>query len=639
MYGGDRAMLTDHELLERYAGQRDADAFAELVKRHAGMVHGVCARITGDRHEADDLTQECFLVLARQAGSVRSAVAGWLHAVATNRALNALRRAATRRRHEQEAARTGERETTDELTWREIAWHVDAAIEQLPADMRDVLVAHYLHGQTQRQLAGDMGVNQSTISRRLDRGIELLRGRLKREGVMASVGALAAGLAGESAHAAPGELMGQLNRIGMTGVGPVATRTARWSMRAVMTWGGVAAVVAGVAVAGYFAFNGNAATNRPQSPKTPAVSNDDNSQEEKKVTTTLVRNDEQVVIEGLEEAWWGGRRGGQNSVTAAMAFALQAQGQDVTYEYLMGVSGAAFRLQVHIPWGCGSSPHSFCGFNCVEKLTEAQGIAFEDFDFYGKEPGEQPAAAMRQALMKSIDAGAPALYSSEESSLIVGYKDDGATFILRRYADGKPGYKQVKKLPWTVNVLHRKRKPMAKREAAEQAIRLARELMAMETVGTTKEGNPAYAAGFNAYKAWLQMLANEQGIAKIVKDDPDLLRGVALGNGHTYNCLVDARRAAAVYLKDVAGAFDQPVRGHLLKAAEHYAALADRLCPGRVNAPYHWQCDDGRSWTREQREAQIELLKFACVQDEKAIEELEKAAKGLKESAEATPPE
>ena len=74
----------DAELLAAFARDRDADAFAELVRRHGPMVLGVCRRLVGDRHAADDAFQAVFLVLARRAAAVRprSAVGGWLYGVA-----------------------------------------------------------------------------------------------------------------------------------------------------------------------------------------------------------------------------------------------------------------------------------------------------------------------------------------------------------------------------------------------------------------------------------------------------------------------------------------------------------------------------------------------------------------------------
>ena len=80
--------VSDLNLLHRWTDRGDARAFREIVSRYAPMVYGTCTRILRNATEAEDVTQECFEVLARTRKQPRQHLAAWLHRVATNRSLN-----------------------------------------------------------------------------------------------------------------------------------------------------------------------------------------------------------------------------------------------------------------------------------------------------------------------------------------------------------------------------------------------------------------------------------------------------------------------------------------------------------------------------------------------------------------------
>jgi RNA polymerase sigma factor (sigma-70 family) len=197
------AGLPDGELLARFASQRDESAFAALVRRHGPMVLGVCRRVLGDWHAAEDCLQDTFLVLARKAGSLQrpEALGPWLHGVASRTARKARARALRRHDREKRAGTTEAVEDPDDLTWRELRPVLDEAVAALPEQFRSPFVLHYLQGITVTEVARRLGWPRGTVATRLARARERLRARLARQGLTLSAAALAAALS-DSATAA-----------------------------------------------------------------------------------------------------------------------------------------------------------------------------------------------------------------------------------------------------------------------------------------------------------------------------------------------------------------------------------------------------------------------------------------------------
>ena len=197
----DAVEQTDGHLLERFLARREEHAFELLLRRHGPMVLGVCRRILGNDHDAEDAFQATFLVLVRRGDRIRprSQVGNWLYGVACRTALEARRAAARRRRKEAQAMPPTQQE---ENVWAELRPMLDRELNRLPDRYRMPLVLCDLEGMTRKEAARQLGWAEGTVSSRLSRGRELLARRLKQHGLALSVAALAGALGSGTATAA-----------------------------------------------------------------------------------------------------------------------------------------------------------------------------------------------------------------------------------------------------------------------------------------------------------------------------------------------------------------------------------------------------------------------------------------------------
>jgi RNA polymerase sigma-70 factor (ECF subfamily) len=242
--------LNDGALLRRYAADGDPGAFAELVRRYAAMVYATARRVTGRGDIAEDVSQDCFLKMAERSGSITGSVAAWLHRTALNRSLELLRSEKSRKLREARVAEIAATAAADDSARpdadsAQLIAQVDVALAALPDELRVPLVEHYLCGRSQMELAAAMDVNQSTISRRIEKGLGELRRRLESAGAAAPL-ALVSRVLGEAstAPAPPAALNASLMKIAISGVGRMARRSIWRSPKAILTLGGAAAVVA-----------------------------------------------------------------------------------------------------------------------------------------------------------------------------------------------------------------------------------------------------------------------------------------------------------------------------------------------------------------------------------------------------------
>ncbi|WP_165233244.1 sigma-70 family RNA polymerase sigma factor [Aquisphaera insulae] len=245
----------DGTLVERYAADGDGTAFEALVVRHGPMVLSVCQRILANSHDAEDIFQAAFVLLARKAARLRDPdrVGPWLHGVASRMARKARSRGLRHRRLPLEDGPARESETSE---WSDVRPILDAELGRLPRAQREVLVLCLLEGATADEASDRLGCPVGTVKSRLARGRLALRDRLVRRGIAPALALAAASAEEASASVVPPSLIRTV--LGVVASSATATGTslpipgAIWIMssRSTTTY---SLIVGGLAVAGVMA--------------------------------------------------------------------------------------------------------------------------------------------------------------------------------------------------------------------------------------------------------------------------------------------------------------------------------------------------------------------------------------------------
>jgi RNA polymerase sigma factor (sigma-70 family) len=207
-------------LLAQYRQQKDEQAFAELVRRYAGVVYTTSHRILGDAARAEEVSQETFFKLMQKPQAVTRSVGGWLHRVATQLSIDVIRSDSARKDREQQYGKDHPQEVS---RWEQLSPIIDHALSELPDEHRDLLVRHFLQGTSQSDLAVEAQTSAATISRRIKAATNMLRSQLKRKGVIVGAVMVNAFFHNGPAAAAPAGLMAELGKMSMvSGVKAVA---------------------------------------------------------------------------------------------------------------------------------------------------------------------------------------------------------------------------------------------------------------------------------------------------------------------------------------------------------------------------------------------------------------------------------
>lgn len=201
---------SDHELLKRYCRDGSEAAFAELVRRYVDMVFSAAVRLLLDRNLAEDVMQQVFLALARNARrlSRRPVLSGWLHRTTHNWAVMTIRQEERRRAREHKATTMADTTSylpaSEEHPWGQIRPHLDSVIAGLSEADRDSIPLRFFEQKTAAEIGGILGISEDAAQKRVHRALERLRRGLAERGATVPLASLTAAVDANAVQAVPG---------------------------------------------------------------------------------------------------------------------------------------------------------------------------------------------------------------------------------------------------------------------------------------------------------------------------------------------------------------------------------------------------------------------------------------------------
>jgi len=156
----------------------------EIVREHSARVYRLAYRLTGNQHDAEDLTQEVFVRVFRSLSSYTPGTfEGWLHRITTNLFLDQARRKQRTRFDglpDDVGDRLPGREPGPERAWEHnnLDYDVQQALDALPPDFRAAVVLCDIEGLSYEEIAATLDVKLGTVRSRIHRGRSLLREEL-----------------------------------------------------------------------------------------------------------------------------------------------------------------------------------------------------------------------------------------------------------------------------------------------------------------------------------------------------------------------------------------------------------------------------------------------------------------------------
>jgi RNA polymerase sigma-70 factor (ECF subfamily) len=176
--------MSDEDLLERVARERDQSAFEMLYQRYARAIYSLVSRILRDRHTGEDVAQEAFAAVWRAAAGYhrgRGSAAGWMFAISRNAAIDA-----SRAKVPLVVGELPDRPDPSPLPDAQAisdmeAFRVHVAVDSLPDREREVIELAYFSGLAQSEIAQQLELPLGTVKTRTRSALQRMAPMLREE--------------------------------------------------------------------------------------------------------------------------------------------------------------------------------------------------------------------------------------------------------------------------------------------------------------------------------------------------------------------------------------------------------------------------------------------------------------------------
>ena len=226
------------QLLGEWVQGGSEEAFRGLVDRHLAMVYATARRSVSSPHQAQEVAQTVFIVLAKKASALprQTVLAGWLYRATRYATAQMLRTECRRQRREERLSAMNA--NAPEPVWSEIAPHLEQAMDHLSKTDRDAVVLRFLEEKSLAEVGQALGLSEDAARKRVQRALEKLRAGFAKCGVITTSAFLLIVLSQNAAPAAPAGLAEAVAAIAL-GKGALlaaSTSTLVKGTLKVMTW-------------------------------------------------------------------------------------------------------------------------------------------------------------------------------------------------------------------------------------------------------------------------------------------------------------------------------------------------------------------------------------------------------------------